>query len=287
LAPIPLVGIGHLTMLDVAPPELATIAHEAGFDAVGFRVATASPVEEAWPMRPGSPMLAETRRRLADTGLVVLDVEIIRMTPETDPRGYRELFESGAELGARFVNVLADDPDFARARDNFATIAQEAGRFGIRPVLEAMIYTKVRNLDDAIRIVDRSNGGVTIDPLHLRRFGGIPLQLRAIDPALLLYYQICDAPLAPPTGLPRPRRLARGQSLDIDDLALEARAARLLPGEGELPLKEIVAAMPDDIPVSVEAPNQLLFEELGAREFAYRARRSVDRLLGTAGSRPR
>ncbi len=287
LAHVPPVGIGHLTMLDVAPPDLVAVAHEARFDAVGIRVATASPVEEAWPMQPGSPMLRETRRRLDDTGLRALDVEIIRMTPATDPAGYGALFEAGAELGASFVNVLADDPDFARARDNFAVLAAEAGHFGLRPVLEAMIYTRVRNLDDACRIVGRSGGGVTVDPLHLRRFGGIPAQLRTIDRALLLYYQLCDAPLAPPTGLPRPRRLARGQSLDIDDMALEARAARLLPGDGELPLAEIVAAMPPDIPVSVEAPNQLMFEELGALEFARRARRSIDGLIDTAGARGR
>jgi hypothetical protein len=102
-----------------------------------------------------------------------------------------------------------------------------------------------------------------------------------------LYYQLCDAPLAAPTGLPRPRRLARGQSLDIDDLALEARAARLLPGEGELPLVDIVAAMPPDIPVSVEAPNQAVLERLGPREYARRARQSVDHLFATAKARPR
>jgi sugar phosphate isomerase/epimerase len=276
-----MVGIGHLTMLDVAPPELVTVAQEAGFDAVGIRAAPASPVEEAWPMKPGSPMVAETSRRLADSGIRVLDVEIIRIVAGTDPYSYRPLFETGAQLGASFVNVLADDADFGRARDTFAAIALEAATFGLRPVLEAMIYTRVRNLADAITIVDGSGGGVTVDPLHLRRFGGKPEQLYAIDRSLLLYYQLCDAPLAVPTELPRPRRLPRGQPLDVDDLAFEARAARLLPGEGELPLEQIVAAMPPDIPVSVEAPNQERFEALGALEYARRARRSVDRLLGT------
>jgi sugar phosphate isomerase/epimerase len=278
------VGIGHLTMLDVAPPDLVTVAHDAGFDAVGIRAATIGPAEQVWPMAVGSPMLAETRRRLDDTGLRVLDVEIVRLTPATEPRGYGALFETGAALGARFVNVLADDPDLARARDNFAALAGHAREYGLRPVLEAMIYTKVRSLDDAVRIVEGTVGGVTIDPLHLRRFGGNPAQIRAIDPAFFLYYQLCDAPLRVPRGLPRPRRLPRGQSLDIDDLAFEARAARLLPGEGELPLAEIVAAMPPDIPVSVEAPNQARVTEVGPAGYARLARRSVERLLGTAGA---
>jgi sugar phosphate isomerase/epimerase len=279
---MPIVGIGHMTMLDVAPPELVTAAHAAGFDAVGVRVAPAGPTEQEWPMRVGTPMLAETRHQLDDTGMRVLDVEIIRLAPDTHPGGFTALFESGAELGADFVNVLADDADVGRCRDNFAALNDRARPYGLRLVLEAMIYTKVRNLAEAVAIVAGSGGGVTIDPLHLRRFGGTPEQLRGIDPALLLYYQLCDAPLAVPTGLPRPRRMPRGQSLDIDDLAFEARASRLLPGEGELPLAEIVAAMPPDIPVSVESPNQARFEELGAMEYARLARQSIGSVLGRA-----
>jgi sugar phosphate isomerase/epimerase len=283
----PTIGIGHLTLLDVAPPDLVLIAYRAGFDAVGLRVAPASAVEEPWPMRPGSPMLADTRKRLADTGMGVLDVEIIRLTKETKPADHRALFEAGAELNASFINVIADDPDLSRARDTFHAVAEEALAFGLRPMVEAMIYSQVRNLDDAVSLAAGSGGGVTVDPLHLRRFGGSPDQLRNLDRSLLLYYQLCDAPLDPPSGLPRPARLPRGQPLDIDDRALEARAARLLPGEGELPLNEIVDAMPPDIPVSIEAPNQVLLERIGPGEFAARARRSLDHLLARDRTGPR
>ena len=80
---MPLVGIGHLTMLDTAPPDWVSLAHDAGFDAVGIRAAAIGPTEEEWPMRVGSPMLAETLRRMADTGVRVLDAEIIRIDPQT------------------------------------------------------------------------------------------------------------------------------------------------------------------------------------------------------------
>ena len=83
------VGIGHLTMLDVAPPDLVTFAADAGFDAVGIRAATVSDAEEAWPMQPGSPMLAETLHRLDGTGTVVLDVEIIRLAPNMTAAAHR------------------------------------------------------------------------------------------------------------------------------------------------------------------------------------------------------
>jgi sugar phosphate isomerase/epimerase len=283
----PLVGIGHLTMLDVAPPDWVTLAAAAGFDAVGLRAAAAGPTEEPWPISVGSPMLAETRRRLAGTGVQVLDIEIIKLGPETVADRYEGLFATGAELGARFVNVMADDPELNRVRDNFAAVADQARPYGLRPVIEPMAYMRVASLADAVYVADRTGGGVTVDPLHLRRFGATPDELCSLDPALLLYYQLCDAPLSGPSGLPRPDRLPRGQPVEgIGDAQLEARALRLLPGEGELPLEEIVVRMPGDIPVSVEAPNLELRQELGALEFARRARQAVARVLAVAAGAP-
>jgi sugar phosphate isomerase/epimerase len=276
----PLVGIGHLTMLDVAPPDWVTLAHDAGFDAVGIRVAAASPGEEPWPMAPGSPMLAETLRRLDDTGIGVLDVEIVKLSPNSAEATYQPLFETGQALGARFLNVLADDPDLTRVRDNFAALVEQAQPYSLRPVIEPMIYMSVRNLRDAVLVAQGTGGGVTVDPLHLQRFGGSPDELHSLDPGLFGYYQLCDAPLEAPSDVPRPRRMPRGQPMEgSSDLQMEARAARLLPGEGELPLTEIVDAMDPTIPVSVEAPNLELRDEIGASEFMRRARQGVRRLL--------
>jgi len=279
----PPVGMGHLTMLDIAPPDWVTVAHEAGFDAVGIRVAAVGPTEAAWPMTLGSAMLTETLRRMDDTGVRVLDVELIRLNPRTVVAEHESLFESGAKLGATFLNVMADDPDVNRARDNFAALVDAARPFGLRAVVEAIPYMRMKTLDDAVTLVDGSGGGIIIDPLHLHRGGGTPDDVRSLDPELIGYYQLCDAPLAAPVNLPRPAQLPRGQSVaDITDLGLEARAMRLLPGDGELPLSELVAALPSGLAASVEAPNLALRGALGAVEFARRARRSVARLLAAS-----
>jgi hypothetical protein len=44
----------------------------------------------------------------------------------------------------------------------------------------------------------------------------------------------------------------------FDELRAESRTARRLPGEGVLPLRELLAAFPEGTPVSVEAPSQSL-----------------------------
>ena len=107
-----------------------------------------------------------------------------------------------------------------------------------------MAYRSVRTLAEAVAIAGRSGGGgVLVDALHVQRCG-VPLAaLRAVDPALISYVQLCDAPLAAPGAGPASA-----------DAVHEARAARLLPGEGQLPLRELLAALPDGIPVAVEAP---------------------------------
>ncbi len=263
-------------MLGMASPDWVSLAHDASFDAVGIRAAAIGPTEEEWPIRPGSPMLAETLRRMGDTGVRVLDAELVRLAPQTVIASYEPLFETAAELGASFLNVMADDPALNRASGNFAALVQAARPYGLRPAIEAIPYMHVKTLSDAATLVGESGGGIIIDPLHLQRGGGTPADVRALDPKLIAYCQLCDAPLAAPHNLPQPREMPRGQSVEgITDLALEARAVRLLPGDGELPLAEVISAVPAGLPLSVETPNLALLESLGPLEFARRARQAV------------
>jgi sugar phosphate isomerase/epimerase len=277
-----IVGAGHLTMLDVAPPQWVTLCHDAGFDAVGIRVLAAVPTESQWPMHTGSPMLAETLLRMGDLGTLVLEVELIRLTADTRPADYLPLVESGAELGASFINVMVDDDERSRIRDNMSALAQISLPYGMRPAIEAIPYMRLPNLQAAVDAVSGTGAGVIIDPLHLRRSGQTVDDVRALDPSLLAYFQLCDAPLRAPENLPRPDHLPAGQSLAGGDLALESRAMRLLPGDGELPLAELIAAKPVDMPLSVEAPGLPLRQSIGDAEFMRRARLSVDRVLSSA-----
>jgi hypothetical protein len=76
---------------------------------------------------------------------------------------------------------------------------------------------------------------------------------------------ICDAVAAIPS--------------ESADLIREARTGRLLPGEGALPLRDLVAALPPTIPLSIEAPVRAS-AGLPALERAQRAYRSMRALLG-------
>lgn len=271
-------------MLGVSPPDLVRSAAAAGFDFVGLRVAVGGPGEEPWPLAPGSPMLRETLSCLSDTGLYVNDVDVLALRPGTAPADIEPALVTAATLGAGFAIVFVDDDDLDRAADTLAMLTPLAAGHGVRLLVEPMSYKRVRTLDQALVMVTRAPGaGIMIDPLHLVRAGDGLDAVRRLDPGLIPCLQLCDAPLRTPERLPDGHRLPRGQSAGTDVRQCEARAWRLAPGEGELPLAELVQCVPG-APISVEAPNLGLSSRLDPIQIARRQLEGVLKVLSMPAS---
>jgi sugar phosphate isomerase/epimerase len=263
-------SLAHLTVLDTTPPELVAIAALAGFRTIGIRLtATPSVGVPPYDCLHEGPMLRETLARLKDTGVSVLDTEFLRFEPDL-PVGVPEGFlEVSARLGARYVLVMSAEPEEARTLERFEDLCDRAAPYGLHVCLEFAIYTGVKTLAHAADMINRSrktNASVLIDALHFSRSGGLPAHVAQIDPSLLRYAQICDAAAEMPA------------QTDTPALIREARTGRLLPGEGALPLKELVAALPRDIPLAIEAPCRAT-ADLPALERAKRAHRALTTLL--------
>lgn len=266
------ISLAHLTVLDTTPPELVSVAAAAGFRLIGIRLtATPSVGMPPYDMLREGPLLRETLRRLEDSGVSVLDTEFLRFEPE-HPVGVPEGFlEVSACLGARNVLVMSALPEEARTIERFCDLCDRAAQYGLHVCLEFAIYTGVRTLAHAAAIVARSkrpNASVLVDALHFSRSGGIPDHVGQVDPGLLRYAQICDAS----ADMPGPG--------DTPNLIREARTGRLLPGEGVLPLAELVAALPAGVPLAIEAPCRAT-ADLPASERAKRAYRALSALLAT------
>ena len=246
------------------------MAAAAGFRSIGIRL-TATPSVGVPPydiLREG-PLLRETLLRLRETGVSVLDTEFLRFEPE-HPAGIPDGFlEVSARLGARHVLVMSAEPDEARTIERFCALCDRAAAYGLHVCLEFAIYTGVRTLAHAAHVVarsKRSNASVLVDALHFSRSGGLPAHITHVDPSLFRYAQICDAS----ADMPAP--------VDTPALIREARTGRLLPGEGVLPLAELVAALPDALPLAIEAPCRAT-ADLPAAERAKRAYRALSTLL--------
>jgi sugar phosphate isomerase/epimerase len=264
-------SLAHLTVLDTTPPELVAVAADAGFRTIGIRLcATASVGVPPYDALHDGPLLRETLRRLADTGVSVLDTEFLRFEPD-EPVGVPEGFlEVSARLGARNVLVMSAEPDEARTVDRLGDLCDRAAAYGLAVCLEFAVYTGVRTLADAARVVAKSgrpNASVLVDALHFSRSGGLPAHIATVDASLFRYAQICDAS----ADMPGPT--------DTPALIREARTGRLLPGEGALPLADLVAAFAPTLPLAVEAPSRAL-AELPPLERARRAHRTFSALLG-------
>jgi sugar phosphate isomerase/epimerase len=236
-------SLAHLTVLDAHPLELIDAAVAGGFDAVGLRLVRPTGAVATTPVVGDEALIRQLLGRLRDTAIAVLDVESIWIEPDTDVAALRPALEVGQRLGARNVLTMGNDPDEARLTDCFARLCEEAARFDLRVNLEFAAFTRAPSIQAAQRIVDRAgqaNGGILIDALHLARSGGTPADIRRIDPRRLAYSQLCDA---------------RGPRPATDDaLRREARLDRHYPGTGDLPLTEILDALPAGLPIGVEAP---------------------------------
>lgn len=236
-------SLSALTALELTPPQMVECAAEAGYEYVGLRLLPATDHEARYDFTGDSSWKRETLARLKDTGVRVLDTEILRLKPDTDVAAYEPVLEVAAELGAKYVLVAGNDPDEARTVDRLAQLCDIAAPLGLSPSLEPMPWTDAKDITQAARIVKasgRSNTGLIIDPIHFDRAGSSLDELRDLPREYFGYLQFCDAPAERPT--------------DLETLLYQARCERMIPGEGGLNLAGILRALPAHLPVSVEVP---------------------------------
>lgn len=269
-----LLGVGHLTLLALTPPEVVETAAAAGFDFVGLRVRAVTATERAYDMRPGSPMMAETLGRLADTGLHVRDVEFLPLTEATTREDWMPALEAGAALGATALTVTGADPDRSRLRDTLGQLTVDAGLYGICPLLEPISYQPVSGATDAAGLARETGAGLMLDSLHLQRGGSSLEEVAAIETDLIPVVQLCDGPLVLQTPDDSAERIAA--------LQYEARVERGVIGQGQFPLAALLGVLAADTPVSVEIPHARLQAELTPLEYAtlmvQTARTLIDRV---------
>jgi sugar phosphate isomerase/epimerase len=242
------ISLAHLTLLRLSTAELVATAAEAGYQGVGLRLmAPPSPDGKSSNAVDDAGLMAETHKRLADTGLQVLDVEAIWIDASVDVPRHERMFEAAASLGARYAVSMIHDPDEARGTASYAALCELARPFGMTVNLELARYSAVKSIEQATRVVQSSgadNAAVLIDTLHFARSGGSAYEAERYRHRLAPYIQIADARRDPPA--------------DVSLYRDEALNWRLDPGAGELPLAALLRVLPDDTPLSVEAPDRNL-----------------------------
>jgi sugar phosphate isomerase/epimerase len=264
-------GLAALTVLDADPLELVQLAEQHGFDSIGVRLLPGTPRGTAYPLHTQEASLRSLLRRLDDSPVRVFDVEVLALDAEFKAAAVEPVLAAAARLGAVAVCVRGDDLDRARLADSYAELATLCGTYGLAACLEFMPWTAVPTARAAVDIVEQADGparGVLIDAFHAARFAASPADIAAIPSDWLHYAQICDGSEPTPT--------------DSAELIRQARHERLVPGTGGIALTDLWAALPTDLPVSVEVPNERLRHALGTNHWLAHLAKSTRKVLSQA-----
>jgi sugar phosphate isomerase/epimerase len=265
-------SLAHLTALELTPPELIMAAANADYQYVGLRLIAVTPGGAAWPLWANKAVMAGTKARSADTGVGVLDVELVKLLPDTDVAAFLPCMEAAAGIGARHVLTQADDPEFNRAAENYARLCELAAPFGLTCDVEFIPWAHTRNLADAAKLIGMArhdNRGIVIDTLHFARAGCEIMELRSYPPSWFHYVQLCDAPAQAPAT--------------VDGLIYAAREERLFPGDGELDIVGVLQELPRSVVLGVEIPAETLAFTAAPEERARMARESTLKLFERRG----
>ena len=219
---------------EISPVEVITVAMDTGYEAVGFAFDDMAELDR--------PLAHKLRKRIDDSPLFALDIDVIRVWPGPLAAADFHFLDCAAEIGVQHVLVVSQDPDFDQTTEKFSVLCDHAAGVGLGIVFEFLMITDYRTLDDAFVIVNganRANGKILIDTLHLARAGHKPGDIASFDPALFPYVQLCDG-------------AAEVDLNDFEALVLDAREGRFSPGEGALPLGEMLSYIAADTALSIE-----------------------------------
>lgn len=256
------ISLHHVTVMDVSPPELISIAAELGLKNVCLFTCITPETLSLFPVEWTPALIKETSARLKDLGVVAHNLEWFDVMPESDEGFLRRGLELGASFGARTATTHVVDTDPQRAGENFARFCDVAGEYGLTPCIEFTPLFGTPTLPTALDVIDRAghpNSGIALDTLHLFRSGGTVADIAALKGKYIRSMQISDGPI---------------RDFDMAAYGEETLFERMPPGDGGFPLVELVQYLPDGLIVDVEVPLRSLAQK-GVSPLE-RARRAVD-----------
>ena len=234
-------GIEHLSVSGLSPVEHVHLAADLGCDCISILLYGEDDAHSPYNvLRHDRALRADMLAVMRDRAVAISMGEGCLVSPGVDMRDFASNMDVMRDLGVEQLNTMSLDPDEGRALDQFAIFAEMAAERGMASTIEFCPALPVGSLDSAlaaIRHVGRADFRLLLDTMHLGRSGASPEKVAALDPALIGYVQLCDAPRQSPL-----------------DYMTEATFERMVPGQGDMPLREYLSVMPKDVTVSLEIP---------------------------------
>jgi sugar phosphate isomerase/epimerase len=242
------IGIDALSVFGLPPVDFVNMSADLGCRYVSIALQPMGKNLHGvdWSLRDPA-----TRREMVaamqDRGISISLGEGLAVMPDRDVRDLAGDLAAMAELGAKRIATVSTDPDISRTCAQFAVLAEMANSMGMELVVEFIPHFPIADLPtavDVVRQVDLPYFRILTDTMHLGRTGATVSDIRALDPAMIGYIQLCDVPLKP----------------TCRTYMQEAMYDRMAPGTGELPLLDYLCALPNDRVIGLEIPMLALAE---------------------------
>ena len=248
-------GIEMLTLLGMPPVEYVRLAGELGCVEVStglsglpltmFGITDFAPYP-LWSLKDDAALRREMIAAMRDCGVAIGLGEGFRVARDLDPCDSAAELDIMAELGALRINAICMDESMvagsSEAKEKLAVLSEMAISRGMIFTIEFFPPEGITSLERALEVVEfigRGKARVLLDTTHMFRTGGTVEQVAAlVAEDLIGYCQLSDGRNAPPDA----------------DYMMTAMFARDVPGQGHLPLRELIAVLPKDLTISLEIP---------------------------------
>jgi sugar phosphate isomerase/epimerase len=251
-------GIERLCVFGMSPVDFVHLVADLGCNCAGMTLGSMPGYRPEnypdWSLRDDAPLRRALTAALQDRDLEIGIWEGFALVPGHDIRGFHKDLDLVRELGGERIACVSLDKDLQATIDGFAVLTEMAADRGLLVSAEMGSlgpYGLVAPALELVHGVGMANFSLLIDSMHFFRLGNTLDDFAAVDPALIGYVQLCDAPWSP----------------RFETYMEEAMYERLAPGNGELPLREFVKLIPPNVTVSLEIPMRSLAQQgVGPRE---------------------
>jgi sugar phosphate isomerase/epimerase len=238
-------GIEMLSVFGMPPVEYVNLVADLGCRYVTAGLVGFAPLKSLgyppFSLRGDAALRREVLAAMADRGVSMSLGEGLLIVPGVDVSSYAADLDVMVELEIPRINTVSLEPDRARTFDQLAALTALAADRGIATCLEPVLGLSIADLPTALAAVEyvgRDDLSLLIDTMHVARFGANADDLRSLPTERIGYIQLSDTTLQP----------------KMANYAEEAIFERLAPGEGELPLADLLAALPGDRVIGLEIP---------------------------------
>ena len=194
-------SLAYLTIPGTNPMEQIRVAKTAGYDSVSLRtIPMRLPGEPEFLLHKDEKLFQATKQAMLEYDIPLMDIELARVRPDLNIDEYEPAFERAAALNGTDVLGSVWTRDRAFYTEQVGRIAEMAKRYGLNYNVEFLPWAGVRNLQEAITLVDNvgaDNLYIMVDTLHAGRAGVTAAELARADKKYFRFIHLCDGPAGP------------------------------------------------------------------------------------------